>query len=87
MKHADSKALDRLEELLVKLRQYQGLKEKKRGIFYWKSNAFLHFHQNHDQLFADLRIGSDWERFPVNTQLEQETFLTQVEIELRKQGI
>ncbi|MEP0919978.1 hypothetical protein NC981_24520 [Leptolyngbya sp. DQ-M1] len=87
MKHADSKALDRLEELLVKLRQYQGLKEKKRGIFYWKSNAFLHFHQNHDQLFADLRVGSDWERFPVNTQLEQEIFLTQVEIELRKQGI
>lgn len=85
MKHADSDALDRLEGLLMKLRQHQSLKEKKRGIFYWKSNAFLHFHQDHDQLFADLKIGSDWERFPVNTQLEQETLLAQVAIVLGRQ--
>ncbi|MBD1842581.1 hypothetical protein H6F89_03960 [Cyanobacteria bacterium FACHB-63] len=69
----------------MEIRQYQSLKEKKRGIFYWKSNAFLHFHQDQDQLFADLRTGSDWKRFPVSTQLEQETFLAQVEIELQKQ--
>lgn len=87
MKHADSNALDLLEELLVKIRQYQNLKEKKRGIFYWKSKAFLHFHQDHDQFFADLRMGSDWKRFPVNTQPEQETLLAQVALELRQQGI
>ncbi len=82
MKHAGQEALDALEELITEIRQYQSLKEKKRGIFYWKSNAFLHFHEDHDQLFADLRINSDWERFPVNTRIEQETLLAQVAIAL-----
>ncbi|MCY7390027.1 MAG: hypothetical protein LH647_00560 [Leptolyngbyaceae cyanobacterium CAN_BIN12] len=80
MKHAGQDALDGLEGLLMDLRQHLSLKEKKRGIFYWKSNAFLHFHEDHDQLFVDLRVGSDWERFPVDTQAEREMLLAQVAI-------
>lgn len=87
MKHAGQAALDRLEELLVALRQHQGLKEKKRGIFYRKSNAFLHFHEDGEQLFADLRLDSDWERFPVNTPVEQEALLAQVAIGLASGGL
>lgn len=64
------------------VRQHQSLKEKKRGIFYWKSNAFLHFHEDGDHLFADLRLALDWERFPVNTQAEREALLAQVAIVL-----
>lgn len=82
MKHAGQEALDTVEELLVMVRNHQSLREKKRGIFYWKSNAFLHFHEDGDQLFADLRAGSDWERFPVNTQAEREALLAQVAIAL-----
>lgn len=78
MKHAGQDTLDALETLLIKIRQHQRLKEKKRGIFYWKSNAFLHFHDDHGQRFADLRIGSDWVRFPVNTDAEQDALLEQV---------
>jgi hypothetical protein len=78
MKHAGQDALDSLDDLLIKIRQHQGLKEKKRGIFYWKSNAFLHFHEEDDQRFADLRIGSDWVRFPVNSPVEQEVLLSQI---------
>lgn len=80
MKHADQCALDALEGLLVAIRQHQSLKEKKRGIFYWKSNAFLHFHEDDAQRFADLRIGSDWVRFPVNTQAEQAVVLAQIAV-------
>jgi hypothetical protein len=78
MKHAGQDTLNVLEGLLVQIRHHTCLKEKKRGIFYWKSNAFLHFHEDRDQCFADLRIGADWVRFPVNTQIEQDALLDQV---------
>lgn len=82
MKHASQTTLDALEGLLAELRKHESLKEKKRGVFYRKSNAFLHFHEDHDQHFADLRMGSDWVRFPVNTQSDWETLLAQVAIVL-----
>lgn len=54
MKHAGEAALDQLESLLAQIRKIEGLKEKKRGIFYLKSKAFLHFHEDPAGLFADL---------------------------------
>ncbi len=78
MKHAGEQALDMLEELLVEIRSHPSLKEKKRGVFYRKSNAFLHFHEDQNHLFADIRIGTDWERFPVNNPPEREIFLNQL---------
>ena len=79
MKHADDRALDNLAELLTAIRAVAGLKEKKRGIFYRKAQAFLHFHEDPAGLFADLRSGDDWERFPVNTPHEQAQFLARLE--------
>ena len=78
MKHADDRALDTLSNLLTAIRALDGLKEKKRGIFYHKAQAFLHFHEDSAGLFADLRQGADWERFPVNTLHEQAQFLTRL---------
>ena len=68
MKHAGSDALDSLEPLIVRLRAIPGLKEKSRGVFYLKSRAFLHFHEDPKGLFADLRTadGKDFERFKVD---------------------
>lgn len=74
MKHATDKALDELEDLLLLIRAYPELKEKKRGIFYRKSTAFLHFHEDPAGLFADLRIGGDFLRFTVNTPAERRQF-------------
>ena len=54
MRHARDQDLDRLEDLLVKLRALPGLTEKKRGVFYRKSRAFLHFHEDPKGMFADL---------------------------------
>lgn len=75
MKHATDTTLDQLDDLLVALRQLEGLREKKRGTFYRKSSAFLHFHEDPKGLFADLRYPDDWHRFSVNTKAEQDALV------------
>jgi hypothetical protein len=69
MKHAGAAALDRLEPLLVQIRALPDLKEKARGVFYLKSRAFLHFHEDPRGLFADMRTtdSADFDRFQVDT--------------------
>lgn len=74
MKHASDKSLDMLDGLLDAVRSHTELKEKKRGIFYHKSSAFLHFHEDAAGLFADVRIAGHFERFGVNTSVEQKRF-------------
>ncbi len=66
MKHATATALDRLEPLLERIRALGGLKEKKRGIFYWKSKSFLHFHEDPKGDFADVGLGAGFERIKVD---------------------
>lgn len=78
MKHAGSDALDRLEGLLAQVRALGGIKEVKRGVFYRKSKAFLHFHEDPTGLFADLLRDRARTRVPVNTAGEQEEFLAEV---------
>ena len=67
MKHAGPDALDQLEPLLARVRALPGLVEKKRGTFYRKSRAFLHFHEDPKGMFADIRVaGDDFERIDVS---------------------
>jgi len=46
MKHADDTTLDAIESVLLHLRRLDGIREKKRGLIYRKSQAFLHFHDD-----------------------------------------
>jgi hypothetical protein len=78
MKHATAPALDRLEPLLAKLRRFDRLKEKSRGVFYFKSKAVLHFHEDPAGLFADFRTTGDWQRFGVDAKAEREALLRAV---------
>jgi hypothetical protein len=78
MKHATAGALERLEPLLAKIRRHDGLKEKSRGVFYFKSRAVLHFHEDPAGLFADFRATADWQRFAVNTSAERTALLRTV---------
>jgi hypothetical protein len=78
VRHATPAALDQLEPLLVQLRGIDGLKEKSRGTFYRSSKAFLHFHEDPEGLFADLRVGAEFERFRATTEAEQEALLRMV---------
>jgi len=70
VRHARAEALDALEPLLERLRAFAALKERSRGVFYVKSQAFLHFHEDPAGLFADVRgaDGGDFERIKVDDQ-------------------
>jgi hypothetical protein len=54
MRHARDQDLDRIDDLLAQIRALPGLTEKKRGVFYRKSKAFLHFHEDPKGMFADI---------------------------------
>ncbi len=75
MKHAGEKALEALEPILSRLREFDGLRERKRGAFYRKAAAFVHFHEDPAGFLADLKCGEDFVRFPVNTRAEIEAFI------------
>jgi hypothetical protein len=79
MKHAGADALDGLDDLLVAVRLRSELTERKRGTFYRKSSAFLHFHEDPAGLFADLKVGGDWERLRVSTADERAVVLARLE--------
>lgn len=79
MKHASQAALLEIGDLLDQLRARPGIKEKKFGIFYWKSKSFLHFHEDPAGMFADLSIDADFERYPVNTRKEWKVLLSAVD--------
>jgi hypothetical protein len=79
MKHADVRALEAVSDLIENLRRRSELVEKRLGIFYIKGRAFLHFHKDPTGLFADLRQGEDWQRFPVNDPDECASLLAAVD--------
>jgi hypothetical protein len=68
MRHARADALDQLEPLLARLRAFDALNERSRGVFYLKARAFLHFHEDPAGLFADVRAadGRDFDRIKVD---------------------
>ena len=66
MKHAGAQTIRQLEPLLARLRAIDGLVERKAGIFYLGSRAFLHFHEDPAGVFADIRLdGVEFERVAV----------------------
>jgi hypothetical protein len=75
VKHAGPNAIAELEPLLKELRTAPGVVEKKPGVFYRKSRAFLHFHEDSTGLYADVREGHDFGRHRVQTKVERATFL------------
>ncbi len=79
MKHASAATLALLEPLLNQLRELPGLVERTPGSFYWKSKAYLHFHEDPAGLFADVKLDRvEFERFAVTTAAEQQHLVTLV---------
>jgi hypothetical protein len=78
VKHADGEALDRLDPLLAELRTVPGLTEKKRGVFYRGSRAFVHFHVDPAGLFADVRLSGEFERVEVTLATQQRALLRRI---------
>ena len=79
MRHITPARLDALDDLLADLRLQPALKEKKRGVFYRKSRAFLHFHEDGEEIYADLRIeGLDFDRYRCTSKKEQKELLKKI---------
>jgi hypothetical protein len=74
MKHAGAAALDQLEPLLARIREGGALREKSRGIFYLKSRAYLHFHEDPAGIFVDIRAadGKEFDRMKLDGKVEAE---------------
>ena len=72
MKHANTNTLALLAPLLEMLRTLPGLVERSPGCFYFKSKAYLHFHEDPTGFFADVKLDRvEFVRLPVKTPAEQ----------------
>jgi len=85
VRHATQEGLDRLAALLAELRKLSQLRERKRGYFSRGSQAFLHFHEDAGDLYADVKLDGPFQRMRVTSPGEQADFLAQVHRAVRGQ--
>jgi hypothetical protein len=78
MRHATSETLKELGPLLDEVRSVPSLVEKKPGVFYRRSKAFLHFHEDPSGIHADVRFGTEFERVRVETNAEREALMARI---------
>jgi hypothetical protein len=79
VRHITEAGLDAIESLLEQLRTVDGLTERKRGVFYRKSSAFLHFHEDDGVAYADVKLdGQSFERRRVGTAAERHRLVSAV---------
>lgn len=78
MRHATQQDLDGVAGLLVELRKLPQLRERKRGYFSRGQRAFLHFHEDAGDLYADVRLNGTFERIKVTSIGDQADFLERV---------
>src|SRR5271166_441163 len=67
VRHATQDDLDHLEALLAELREFPQLRERKRGYFSRRSQAFLHFHEDGGEFYTDVRLDSEFQRMRVTS--------------------
>ena len=82
MKHATPATLDTIEPLLAGIRTVPGLRERRRGIFYLRSIAYLHFHEDPAGLFADVKMNGAWQRLDVTQASDKKKLLAAVKSDL-----
>ena len=84
MRHITPARLPDIGTLLADLRDVDGLQERTPGTFYVRSRAFLHFHEDGDDIYADVRLrGDDFDRRRVTTRREQRELVAAVQRALR----
>jgi len=84
MRHITADRLAGIETLLGDLRGVDGLQERSPGVFYFRNRAFLHFHEDGDDVLADVRLdGEDFDRRRVTTRREQNALVSAVRRALR----
>jgi hypothetical protein len=71
MKHAGATTLALLRDLLDAIRAEGPFREPRPGVFYLKSKAFLHFHEDQAGIFADVRAPGETEFTRIKVDDEQ----------------
>ncbi|MBV8467662.1 MAG: hypothetical protein JO218_17110 [Burkholderiales bacterium] len=84
MRHARDCDLDLIEPLLIELRRRAGMTERKRGVFYRGSKAFLHFHEDAGAIYADVRTGDEFERIAIASEAGHSTLLGAIDTALSR---
>jgi len=79
VKHAGPSTFARISLLLRELRARPQIEEKRPGVFYLKSRAFLHFHDDPSGIFADVLFTKDFVRVPVSSRSQQADLLEQID--------
>lgn len=74
-----SAALECLGPLLAALRAYSALSEVRPTVFHLRGRDFIHFHEEPDGIFADVRLSKGQVRMPVATPSEQSELLERIE--------
>ncbi len=76
MKHASKNTIQRLAPFLEQVRRLPSLKEKKPGVYYLRSKAFMHFHEEGVEIYADVRLTQPgFDRFHCSTKQQQQELL------------
>lgn len=81
MGHTRYQDLKDLEKELSYIRKLDRIQEKKPGVFYLKSQAFLHFHDKDGIRWADVKENGKWKKLEINfkaTQKQKKEFLKKV---------
>lgn len=79
MRHITPARLGTIQDLLERLRAIDALVEHSPGVFYVRSCAFLHFHEDGGDVYADVRLAGDgFDRRRVMTKREQQSLVAAV---------
>jgi hypothetical protein len=78
MRHAGPATLATIAPLLERIRRHPELAERSPGVFWRRRQAFLHFHEDPAGLFADLKVGRRWHRFPLGRPVGEAKLLARV---------
>ena len=86
MARADTEALQKLLPVLRQLRDIKGVKEERPGVFHARREAFIQFHQEDGQLFADLKKpgGSGFDRYSLATPEGQRQLVEEAKLRARR---
>ena len=68
MSRAKKSTLQQLEPWLQEVRALgiDGLVEKANGAFYKRRVGILHFHEDGDGVYADVKVDGDWQRVQID---------------------
>ncbi len=78
MKHARPERLTTAGALLDAVRELSGVVERSPGVFYRRSRPFLHFHEDGEELFVDIKVDGEWVRNPASRVTEIDEVITLV---------